>query len=133
MKNTTKKLNEQKLNEQKKISIDFLLKQSENSVLLQNSRGGAILYNHSLFEGLNDKEKKHARIKLRRKLENFMNSAFEYNVTKKIELLKQLKKEWTNYATQVYVDINNICDANASEQKRKDVKEFLQVINSIKD
>ena len=65
----------------KKIDLNSILSIG-NSNLINKVRGGATLYNVSLFEGLNDKEKKHLRIKLRRKLDSFINSAFEFVATK---------------------------------------------------
>ncbi len=103
-----------------------------NSNLINKVRGGATLYNVNLFEGLNEKEKKHLRIKLRRKLDSFINSAFEFVATKKESELKQLKNDWIAYANQIYIDANIICDANVSEQKRKDVILFLDTMNKIK-
>lgn len=115
----------------KKIDLNSILSIG-NSNLINKVRGGATLYNVDLFEGLNDKEKKHLRIKLRRKLDSFINSAFEFVATKKESELKQLKNDWIAYAKQIYIDTNIICDANVSEQKRKDVILFLDTMNKIK-
>ena len=115
----------------KKIDLNSILSIG-NSNLINKVRGGATLYNTNLFEGLNDKEKKHLRIKLRRKLDSFINSTFEFTATKKESELKQLKNDWIAYASQIYIDANIICDANVSEQKRKDVILFLDTMNKVK-
>lgn len=115
----------------KKIDLNSILLIG-NSNLINKVRGGATLYKVNLFEGLNEKEKKHLRIKLRRKLDSFINSAFEFVATKKENELKQLKEDWITYAKQIYIDANIICDANVSEQKRKDVILFLDTMNKIK-
>ena len=114
----------------KKIDLNSILSIG-NSNLINKVRGGATLYNVNLFEGLNDKEKKHLRIKLRRKLDSFINSSFEFVATKKESELKQLKNDWIAYAKQIYIDANIICDANVSDQKRKDVILFLETMNKI--
>ena len=114
----------------KKIDLNSILSIG-NSNLINKVRGGATLYNVNLFEGLNEKEKKHLRIKLRRKLDSFINSSFEFVATKKESELKQLKNDWIAYAKQIYIDANIICDANVSDQKRKDVILFLETMNKI--
>ena len=129
-KNETPKMETAK-KENSKIDLNAILSIG-NTNLISKVRGGATLYNTSLFEGLNDKEKKHLRIKLRRKLDSFIASAFEFTATKKTEELAKLKTDWVEYATKIYIDINNICDANVSEKKREDVILFLQTMQKIK-
>lgn len=126
-----KNQNNSEKKENQRIDVNAILSIGDKN-LIQNVRGGATLYKKELFVGMNDKEKKHFRIKLRRKLENFIASAFEFSATKKENNLKELKNNWVEYANQIYVDINNIIDANASEQKRKDVFLFLDTMNKTK-
>ncbi len=92
--------------------------------LQKNVRQGATLYKDELFAGLSDKEKKARRTKLRKVLENFVISAKQSE--KNAEKLQAIRKDWQEYAKSIYVNVENIVDANASKEKQEDIQYFLK-------
>lgn len=74
-----------------------------------------------------DKEKKSLRIKLRRKLKNFLG-AFLQN-EKNPEKISEIKKEWQNYAKQVYNNVEIIMDGNTSNDNAELCKRFLKAMS----
>lgn len=98
-----------------------------NELLKNSHRQGATIYKVDLFKDCKtDKEKKHLRIKLRRKLDSFISN---YTMGKNNpDKVKAIQTEWHKYATQVYQDINILCDSNAKELKQEDIKGFLKAM-----
>ena len=74
-----------------------------------------------------DKEKKSLRIKLRRKLKNFLG-AFLQN-EKNPEKISEIKKDWQNYAKQVYNNVEIIMDGNTSNDNAELCKRFLKAMS----
>lgn len=97
-------------------------------VLISNSKNRKSIYKNSLFEDCKtDKEKKSLRIKLRRKLQNFLGTflQIEKNPTK----IKELQKVWKEYAKEVYNNVNEIVDNNSTQDNKELVKRFISVMN----
>lgn len=97
-------------------------------VLISNSKNRKSIYKNSLFdECKSDKEKKSLRIKLRRKLQNFLGTflQIEKNPTK----IKELQKVWKEYAKEVYNNVNEIVDNNSTQDNKELVKRFISVMN----
>lgn len=101
-----------------------------SSNLVKGAKSSKTIYKKEIFaECKTDKEKKHLRIKLRRHLKSFIASAFTYQQTKQNEKLQALKKDWKEYAKQVYQNAEIIVDGNANDDFAKDCKNFLQVMS----
>lgn len=83
---------------------------------------GASIYKEELFTGMTDKERKAARIKLRRRLQNYLDTFFVHKNNK--QRIAEVKKDWHSYATQIYKDINLIADSNSDKDKLKLVADF---------
>lgn len=97
-------------------------------ILISNSKNHKSIYKNSLFEDCKtDKEKKSLRIKLRRKLQNFLGTflQIEKNPTK----IKELQKVWKEYAKEVYNNVNEIVDNNSTQDNKELVKRFISVMN----
>lgn len=97
-------------------------------ILISNSKNRKSIYKNSLFEDCKtDKEKKSLRIKLRRKLQNFLGTflQIEKNPTK----IKELQKVWKEYAKEVYNNVNEIVDNNSTQDNKELVKRFISVMN----
>lgn len=97
-------------------------------VLISNQKNRKSIYKNSLFEDCKtDKEKKSLRIKLRRKLQNFLGTflQIEKNPTK----IKELQKVWKEYAKEVYNNVNEIVDNNSTQDNKELVKRFISVMN----
>lgn len=97
-------------------------------ILISNSKNRKSIYKNSLFEDCKtDKEKKSLRIKLRRKLQNFLGTflQIEKNPTK----IKELQKVWKEYAKEVYNNVNEIVDNNSTQENKELVKRFISVMN----
>lgn len=115
--------------EKQKFSISAILNEtSKSNVLKSSSKSKTGIYKKEIFaECQTDKEKKSLRIKLRRKLDQFLG-AYLANKNKPDEGLKELKEVWQNYAKQIYEDTKIICDNNSDADKQKLVEKFLQAM-----
>ena len=97
-------------------------------VLISNSKNRKSIYKNSLFdECKSDKEKKPLRIKLRRKLQNFLGTFLQ--VEKNPTKIKELQKVWKEYAKEVYNNVNEIVDNNSTQDNKELVKRFISVMN----
>lgn len=97
-------------------------------VLISNSKNRRSIYKNSLFEDCkSDKEKKSLRIKLRRKLQNFLGTFLQ--VEKNPTKIKELQKVWKEYAKEVYNNVNEIVDNNSTQDNKELVKRFISVMN----
>lgn len=97
-------------------------------VLISNSKNRKSIYKNSLFdECKSDKEKKFLRIKLRRKLQNFLGTFLQ--VEKNPTKIKELQKVWKEYAKEVYNNVNEIVDNNSTQDNKELVKRFISVMN----
>lgn len=97
-------------------------------VLISNSKNRKSIYKNSLFEDCkSDKEKKSLRIKLRRKLQNFLGTFLQ--VEKNPTKIKELQKVWKEYAKEVYNNVNEIVDNNSTQDNKELVKRFIFVMN----
>lgn len=97
-------------------------------ILISNSKNRKSIYKNSLFdECKSDKEKKSLRIKLRRKLQNFLGTFLQ--VEKNPTKIKELQKVWKEYAKEVYNNVNEIVDNNSTQDNKELVKRFISVMN----
>lgn len=97
-------------------------------VLISNSKNRKSIYKNSLFEDCkSDKEKKSLRIKLRKKLQNFLGTFLQ--VEKNPTKIKELQKVWKEYAKEVYNNVNEIVDNNSTQDNKELVKRFISVMN----
>lgn len=97
-------------------------------ILISNSKNRKSIYKNSLFEDCKtDKEKKSLRIKLRRKLQNFLGTFLQ--VEKDPTKIKELQKVWKEYAKEVYNNVNEIVDNNSTQDNKELVKRFISVMN----
>lgn len=97
-------------------------------ILISNSKNRKSIYKNSLFEDCKtDKEKKFLRIKLRRKLQNFLGTFLQ--VEKNPTKIKELQKVWKEYAKEVYNNVNEIVDNNSTQDNKELVKRFISVMN----
>lgn len=97
-------------------------------ILISNSKNRKGIYKDSLFEDCKtDKEKKSLRIKLRRKLQNFLGTFLQ--VEKNPTKIKELQKVWKEYAKEVYNNVNEIVDNNSTQDNKELVKRFISVMN----
>lgn len=93
----------------------------------KTNRFGATIYQNALFaECQTDKDKKHLRIKLRRKLYAFF-SDFVMKEKNKAELAK-IKEAWVAYSAKVYKEAGVIMDSNATPENRELATRFLKAM-----
>lgn len=81
------------------------------------------VYKAELFQGLDDKQKKTLRRKLRRTRESFISSFLESQNNK--AKLQALQEQWKTYASQVYNDINHIFESNTEAGNQDCCKKFI--------
>lgn len=97
-------------------------------ILISNSKNRKSIYKNFLFEDCKtDKEKKSLRIKLRRKLQNFLGTFLQ--VEKNPTKIKELQKVWKEYAKEVYNNVNEIVDNNSTQNNKELIKRFISVMN----
>lgn len=100
-----------------------------NEIFSTNERKS--IYKKEIFaECKTDKEKKNLRMKLRKKLDNFIAESIAS--AKQPAKLAELSKAWQTYATQVYINSTAIVDANANTEKRKSITDFLALMQPAK-
>lgn len=117
---TTKKTNA-------KPSVSDILKIG-NTILTSEKNSKQGIYKRELFlDCKDDKEKKSLRIKLRRKLKNFLGVFLQNE--KNPEKISEIKKEWQNYAKQVYNNVEIIMDGNTSNDNAELCKRFLKAMS----
>lgn len=101
-----------------------------NEIFSTNERKS--IYKKEIFaECKTDKEKKNLRMKLRKKLDNFIAESIA-SANKQPAKLAELRKAWQTYATQVYINSTAIVDANANTEKRKSITDFLALMQPAK-
>lgn len=88
------------------------------------------LQKRNFAECKTNKEKKNLRMKLRKKLDNFIAESIAS--AKQPAKLAELRKAWQSYATQVYINSTAIVDANANTEKRKSITDFLALMQPAK-
>jgi hypothetical protein len=130
---TTKKENVTFLQkvESKKFSAKELLKKAQDDVqgLVKTSLGKKEeIYKSSLFEGLNDKEKK----SIRKKVRNFTYSLLSSLLKETKEENKiRLAKSFIDFYKSIYCitdfSISSICSENTKEEKKKELAKGLEV------
>lgn len=81
------------------------------------------VYKAELFQGMDDKQKKTFRRKLRRNRESFISSFLESQKDK--AKLQALQEQWKAYASQVYNDINHIFESNTEAGNQDCCKKFI--------
>lgn len=100
-----------------------------NEIFSTNERKS--IYKKEIFaECKTDKEKKNLRMKLRKKLDNFIAESIAS--AKQPTKLAELRKAWQSYATQVYINSTAIVDTNANTEKRKSITDFLALMQPAK-
>lgn len=100
-----------------------------NEIFSTNERKS--IYKKEIFaECKTDKEKKNLRMKLRKKLDNFIAEGIAS--AKQPAKLAELRKAWQSYATQVYINSTAIVDTNANTEKRKSITDFLALMQPAK-
>lgn len=106
------------------ITIASVLAIGEDTLIKKQHAGGkSSIYKPELLDGLGEKEKRSARTKLRRKLENFLNTYVSIKADKpKVEALRTA---WAQYAPMVYKDTKNILESNAGPEKLATAQQFL--------
>lgn len=122
--NKTPKAQETKKAETKKVNpIEAI---TANLPTLAKTRGISSIYKASLFEGQDDKGKKAIRRRVRRIRDQFIG-AFLEKKGKPAEL-KGLQKDWMEFASKVYNDVQFIFEKNTSEEDQAICNEFTKAM-----
>lgn len=101
---------------------------SLNGVINVSSKKESI-YNLSIFEGKNEKERKALRTKLRTKRDSVIQT---WNNTKDKEQKKIIHQKWLEYAKLVYKDINILFESNTTDDKAISISKFVTEIKNFK-
>ena len=100
-----------------KISFDLNQFKSENLVSCKGTKKETI-YKDSIFEGMDESEKKRTRKKIRNLCENFCSSILAITDKKKCE---DLAKDFSNFYNSVYrindFSVSSILSQNAKDEK----------------
>ena len=114
-------------NNNKKMEINSILSIGNDLLKTNSNNHKQGIYKNELFIDMNDREKKSLRIKLRNKLSFFVETMFEYDKTKNIDKCKSLAQSFTQYAGNVYNNINLLYENNTSFQKSSKIDEFRKL------
>ena len=105
------------------MKIDEILKKSRKQTesLLTTNKGTKkeSIYKDSIFDGMNDKEKKSARKKVRNYVHSIFESIINANKENKKENVTKLAKEFSNFYTETY-KINDYSFASVASENTKD-------------
>ena len=115
-------------NNSEKININDLLKIGNDVLKHSQSNTKAGIYKPNLFEGMNDREKKSLRIKLRNKLQNYVETLQYWHEQKNEAQAKKTASYFIEYSKNVYNDIRILCEHNTDEIKQSEISHFQKLI-----
>lgn len=113
-----------KANSTVKLSVDSIFKKLENNTngLLKTSLGKKTeIYIESLFNGLNEKQKKSTRKKIRNNTYSLLESICKMQELKNKEKLAKLIKAFKEFYKEVY-KVNDFSFASIASENTKDTK-----------
>ena len=113
-----------KANSTVKLSVDSIFKKLENNTngLLKTSLGKKTeIYIESLFNGLNEKQKKSTRKKIRNNTYSLLESICKMQELKDKEKLAKLLKAFKEFYKEVY-KVNDFSFASIASENTKDTK-----------
>ena len=94
-------------------------KQTESLLTTNKGTKKESIYKDSIFEGLNDKEKKSARKKVRNYVHSIFESLIKANDEKKKEIVKKLAKEFADFYCETY-KVNDYTFASVASENTKE-------------
>ena len=115
-------------NNSEKININDLLKIGNDVLKHSQSNTKAGIYKPNLFEGMNDREKKSTRIKLRNKLQNYIETLQYWHEQKNEAQAKKTASYFVEYANNVYNDVRILFESNTNELKQANISQFQKLV-----
>ena len=94
-------------------------KQTESLLTTNKGTKKESIYKDSIFEGLNDKEKKSARKKVRNYVHSIFESLIKADADKKKEIVKKLAKEFADFYCETY-KVNDYTFASIASENTKE-------------
>lgn len=94
-------------------------KQTESLLTTNKGTKKESIYKDSIFDDMNDKEKKSARKKVRNYVHSIFESIINANKENKKENVTKLAKEFSNFYTETY-KINDYSFASVASENTKD-------------
>ncbi len=103
-----------------------------NNILKQSNINGAKIgiYKNDLFVGMNDKQKKSLRIKLRNKLQSYVETLSYYHEQKNVEQCKKTSNFFIEFAKNVYNDARILFENNTNETKQQNIVMFQKLVET---
>lgn len=128
-----------KANSTVKLSVDSIFKKLENNTngLLKTSLGKKTeIYIESLFNGLNEKQKKSTRKKIRNNTYSLLESICKMQELKDKEKLAKLIKAFKEFYKEVYkvndFSFSSIASENTKDTKKEVLTKGLQIVKNFK-
>ena len=128
-----------KANSTVKLSVDSIFKKLENNTngLLKTSLGKKTeIYIESLFNGLNEKQKKSIRKKIRNNTYSLLESICKMQELKDKEKLAKLIKAFKEFYKEVYkvndFSFSSIASENTKDTKKEVLTKGLQIVKNFK-
>lgn len=128
-----------KANSTVKLSVDSIFKKLENNTngLLKTSLGKKTeIYIESLFNGLNEKQKKSTRKKIRNNTFSLLESICKMYEQKDKEKLAKLIKAFKEFYKEVYkvndFSFSSIASENTKDTKKEVLTKGLQIVKNFK-
>lgn len=115
--------------EKKKLNaFDQLRNTLQNEVKTNAGKSKETIFRKSFFDGLNEREIKHLRAKIRKYLVNLFTTLITTTDKAKKE---KIAKEFSEFYANAYIvndfSLTSICSANLSEEKKKIFATGLQI------
>ena len=106
-------------------------KQTESLLVTNKGTKKESIYKDSIFEGLNDKEKKSARKKVRNYVHSIFESLIKANDEKKKEIVKKLAKEFADFYCETY-KVNDYTFASIASENTKEKDTINKALSILK-
>lgn len=106
-------------------------KQTESLLTTNKGTKKESIYKDSIFEGLNDKEKKSARKKVRNYVHSIFESLIKADADKKKEIVKKLAKEFAEFYCETY-KVNDYTFASIASENTKEKDTINKALSILK-
>lgn len=106
-------------------------KQTESLLTTNKGTKKESIYKDSIFDGLNDKEKKSARKKVRNYVHSIFESLIKADAEKKKEIVKKLAKEFSNFYCETY-KVNDYTFASIASENTKEKDTINKALSILK-
>lgn len=106
-------------------------KQTNGLLLSNKGTKKEIIYKESIFEGLNDKEKKSSRVQIRKYAHSIFESIIKAEQNKNSTNVAKLAKDFSDFYLQTY-KVNDYSLASVASENTKDKETIIKALEIIR-